>query len=88
MIKHITLGILLFLFIITCPWWVTVIFALVILYYLKSFNEIVIFGLLMDIMYGNFSAHFSIWDFKFTLFFLILLLSSFFIKKRLRFYLK
>ena len=86
MIKHIILDILLFLFVVTCPWWVTVLFALVILYYLKSFNEIVLFGLLMDIYYGRFSPSFHVTDYKFTLLFLILLVSSLFIKKRLKFY--
>jgi len=86
MIKRIILNILLFLFIIICPWWLSVIFAVVILYYSRIFNEIILFGLMMDILYGNFSSNFNIMDYKFTLLFLILLLASFFIKKRLKFY--
>jgi hypothetical protein len=86
MIKRIILDILLFLFVIVCPWWLTVIFAVAILYYLRFFNEMVLFGLLMDIYYGSFSATFHIMDYKFTLLFFALLLTSFFIKKRLKFY--
>jgi hypothetical protein len=86
MIKHLILDLILFLTIIICPWWGSVIFALFLLYYLKFFNEIVIFGLITDIFYGSFSATFNLWDYKFTLLFLVLLLSSFFIKKRLKFY--
>ena len=86
MIKHIIFDILLFLFVIACPWWVTTLFAVVILYYLRSFNEVILFGLMMDILYGNFSPGFHVMDYRFTLLFLILLLSSFFIKKRLKFY--
>lgn len=86
MLKRIIFDILLFLFVITCPQWVTVIFAFVILYYFKSFNEIVLFGLILDIYYGGFHSTFHIMDYKFTLLFLILLFSSYFIKKRLKFY--
>ena len=86
MIKRIILDVLLFLFVVTCPWWVTVLFAIAILYYLKFFNEIILFGFLMDIYYGSFSPTFRITDYKFTLLFLVLLLTSFFIKKRLKFY--
>ena len=86
MIKHIILDILLLLVIIICPWWGSVIFALFLLYYLKSFNEIILFGLVIDIYYSHFSLSFNIFDYRFTLIFLVLLLSSFFIKKRLKFY--
>jgi hypothetical protein len=86
MIKRTILDILLFLFVIVCPWWVTMIFAIAILYYLRFFTEIVLFGLLMDIYYGSFSTTFHIMDYKFTLLFFVLLLTSFFIKKRLKFY--
>ena len=83
--KRLIFNIVLFLVVITCPWWVGVVLGLFILYYLKSYNELIIFGLVMDIYYGNFSQNFSILEYKFTLLFLILIVSSFFIKKRLRF---
>jgi hypothetical protein len=85
---RIILNILLFFIIISSPWWVSVLFAVLILYYLKSFNEIVLFGLVMDIYYGKFSSVFHISEYRFTVLFLILLLLSFFIKKRLKFYSK
>jgi len=86
MIKRIIFDILLLLSAIVCPWWFTGIFSIVVLYYFRTFNEIILFGLIMDILYGRLSATFHWWDYKFTLFFLILLLSSIFIKKRLKFY--
>ena len=84
--KRIIFDILLFLSVLVCPWWFTALFSIAILYYLKNFNEIVLFGLVMDILYGRLSATFHWYDYKFTLFFLILLLTSYFIKKRLKFY--
>jgi len=90
MLKHIILDIILFLSIIICPWWVSTFFALFLLYYLRFFNEIILFGVVMDIFYGNFSPlltdGFHLFSYKFTIFFLILLLFSFFVKKRLKFY--
>jgi len=86
MIKHIILDLILFLVIILCPWWVSVLLAIGILYYLISFNEIILFGLIMDIYYGKLSPEFHILNYTFTIVFLILLLSSIFIKKRLKFY--
>lgn len=77
--KRLILNIILLAVIITCPWWVSVLLALALLYYLKHFNEIILYGFIMDILYGK-------GDYKFTVIFLILLLSSFFIKKRLKFY--
>ena len=88
MTKHILLDILLFFILITCPWWVTVLFAIFVLFSLKSFHEIILLGLIMDIYFGSFSQPFRFWDYKFTLFFILLLLASFFIKKRLRLYLR
>lgn len=88
MIKRIIFYILVFLSGVFCPWWFTTLFSIGVLYYFKSFNEIVLFGLIMDILYGQLSASFHWYDYKFTLFFLILLFTSYFIKKRLKFYSK
>lgn len=90
--KKLLLEIILFLVILVAPWWVSVLFALALLYYFKSFNEIILFGLVIDILYNKFSP--GVWDifnffgFRFTFFFLILLLISYFVKKRLKFYSK
>jgi hypothetical protein len=86
MIKRIVFDVLLLLSAIACPWWFTGIFSIVILYYFKTFNEVILFGVIMDILYGGLSATFNWWDYKFTLFFLLLLITSYFIKKRLKFY--
>ncbi len=79
--KRLIFNILLFVAILICPLWLSFIFALFILYYLKSFNEIFLYGFMMDIVYAN-GSH------RFTIFFVIMLLLSFFIKKRLKFYSK
>jgi len=68
------------------PWWVTAILATVTLYYFRSYNEIILFGLVMDIYYSHLSPDFHLLDYRFTLFSLILLISSFYIKKRLKYY--
>jgi hypothetical protein len=86
MLKRIIFDILLFISAIAAPWWFTGIFSIAILYYFKNFNEIILFGLVMDILYGRLADTFHWYDYRFTLFFLILLLTSFFIKKRLKFY--
>lgn len=86
--KRLIFNVLLFLSIVACPWWVSVAFGVVTLYYFKFFNEIILYGLLLDILYGRFSVHFSLWDYRFTLFFTVLLLSSFYLKKGLKFYSK
>lgn len=88
MIKRIILESLLFISVISFPWWISVLFALVILFYLKTFNEIILFGLIMDIYYGRLSPTFHVMDYKITIVFIIALLVSFFIKKRLKFYLR
>jgi len=88
--KRIILDIVFFLVILIFPWCVSVLFALFLLYYFKSFNEIILFGLVIDILYDKYAP--GVWDifhffgFKFTFFFLILLFISFFVKKRLKFY--
>ena len=86
--KRVIFNVLLFLSIVVCPWWVSVVLGIFTLYYFKFFNEIILYGLLMDILYGKLSVVFSLWDYRFTLFFAVLLLSSFYLKKGLKFYSK
>jgi hypothetical protein len=86
--KRIIFNLVLLLVIIGGPWWASVAFGIFTLYYFRFFNEIVLYGLLLDILYGRLSATFSLWDYRFTVFFIILLLSSFYIKKGLKFYSK
>ena len=64
--KRIFLEIGLFLVIIIAPWWVSVIFALALLYYFKSFNEIspyIRFGLNPFPTKNLYNSHSSIDDF-------------------------
>jgi len=88
MLKRIIFDILLLISVIICPWWFTALFLVAVLYYLKSFTEIVLFGLIMDILYGGISTNFHFGDYRFTIFFFIILITSFYIKKRLKFYSK
>ncbi len=78
MIKHLTLDIILLLSVFIFPWWLTAVLAVAILFYLKSFKELVIFGLLLDIYYG--------FDYRFTIISVLVLLSSFYLKKRFKFF--
>jgi len=75
-----------FLFVITCPWWLTALAALFFLFYQKSYFEIIIVGFLMDVYYGSFHANFTWSDYRFTLWAVVLLVVSIFLKKRLKFY--
>jgi hypothetical protein len=88
MIKHIILDLILFLVIILCPWWFGVILAVFLLFYLRFFYEIVLFGLMIDIYYGDFSSGFNFFAYRFMLSAIVLLLMSFYLKRRLKFYSK
>ncbi len=86
MIKKIISDTVLFLVILLCPWWLSVILGVALLFYFKNYSEIVLFGLIMDIYYTKLAPSFNIFDYKITLFYLVLLIASYFIKKRLKFY--
>ena len=86
MIKKIILDIILFFVILLCPWWLAVALAIALLFYFKNFSEIILFGLIMDIYYAKFAPSFNLFDYKLTLFFLVLYFISSFLKKRLKYY--
>lgn len=85
MIKHLLIDIIFFVLIIILPYWLTVLLAIFLLFYFKNFNEIIIFGFIMDLYYSDFGIPFNIFDYKFTLLFFFLLILSFYFKKRLKF---
>jgi hypothetical protein len=86
MIKKTVLNIILFFVIILCPWWLSVALGIALLFYFKNYSEVIVFGLIMDIYYAKLAPSFNIFDYKLTLFFIILYFISHFLKKRLKFY--
>ncbi len=78
--------ILLFLVILFCPWWLAAMLGIFLLFYFKTYNEIILFGLIMDIYYSKLAPSFSLLDYKNTLISLLLLIVAHLIKKRLKFY--
>jgi len=87
MYKRVILDLLLFLFVITCPWWVTVLATIFLLFYFRTFNEIIIFGFLMDMYYGNLHLVFKVYDYRFTIAAIIVLIFASLIKRRIKYYL-
>jgi hypothetical protein len=86
MIKRIILELAFLMIIILLPVWVSILLGLALLYYFRSFNEIVVFGFIMDIYYSQISVSFNLFDYKFTILALIMLFISFYLKKFLKFY--
>lgn len=86
MIKRIIIDILLLLSVFFWGPILPVIGALFFLYYFESFYEIMFVGLIIDVLYG--SPLSSLGGFSHTMTFIavVLLISSFFIKKKLKFY--
>ena len=84
--KRILLDIILLLVIIMLPWEVSVLVGLFILFYLKSFTEFILFGLILDIFHSGVSLQSNISAYRFTLAFIVIFLISYFLKKRLKFY--
>jgi len=84
--KRVILDLLFLIIVIACPWWVSVLFGIAVLYYFKTYYEVIIFGLLLDIYYGHFSTTFHLQDYRFTILFVVLWIFSHYIKKRLKFY--
>ncbi len=81
MLKRFLLELVLLLAIVFLPWWVSVAYAVFLLFYFKIFYEIVVFGLLIDLLYGK-------GDYQFAIFFFGLLILSALIKPRLKLYSK
>lgn len=86
MIQKIIFNISLFLLILIAPWWLSALVALFGLYFFRTFNELILFGVVFDILYGHQAEVFWLINYKFTLISLFFLLTSFLIKSQLRFY--
>ncbi|PCI29143.1 hypothetical protein COB55_02665 [Candidatus Wolfebacteria bacterium] len=64
------------------PWWVTTGVALVALFLIDRFYEVVIFGVLIDILYGAEVSKLFDFTWAFTAFFAVLLIVISYIRKR------
>jgi hypothetical protein len=76
---------LFFLSIFFAPWYINIFFAIA-LTIVSSGYEIIIGGLIIDLIYGASVPEFFTSPFSFTIFFGILYFCSYFIKKQLIFY--
>lgn len=85
MASRIFLNVLIFLSILFFPWWITAFFALILLFSFEA-AEVIIWGLLIDTLYGIPLAIFFHFTFVFTLLFMILFFVVQILKKRLVFY--
>jgi len=56
MLKRVILGLLAVLSIFILPWWIVFLISLASLFYFERFYEIIIIGILADVLYG--SIHF------------------------------
>lgn len=85
MVSRIIFTILFFLSIFLFPWYITVFFALALVIVAPGY-EIIIGGLIIDFIYGAVVPSFYTSPFSFTVFFGLIYIGSYFIKKRLVFY--
>jgi hypothetical protein len=86
MLKRITCDIALFISIFLLPWWLSISFATVLLFYFDSYIEAVIAALLLDLLYGAPLPVLFGFRFVFTISVGILFLAMEPLKKRLRMY--
>ncbi len=86
MLKRFVSDILLLFSIIVMPWWLTVLFVIVLLFYFESFYEAIIAGFLIDFTYSIPTELLFGFRFIFTALFVILFLLSGPLKRRLRYY--
>lgn len=84
MATRIILNILLFASILFLHWWVSIFIALILLVLHKSY-ELVLWGIFADSLYSSVDGLFGI-QFIFTLIFILILLISIPVKKRVIFY--
>lgn len=85
MLIRVTLSLLFFSSIFFAPWQLTVMFAVLLLLYAESY-EVLIGGLLMDILYGAPSPGYLHSTLIFTIVFTLLFIGVFYLKRQLVFY--
>ncbi len=67
------------------PWWITIIFAIGFLFMFNAY-EIMLWGILADLLYGAPVESFYKIQFLFTIGFMLFFVASYFLKKKLMFY--
>ena len=85
LVTRISLNILMVSSILFLPWWLSILFALVLLFGFEAV-EVLGWGLLIDILYGTPLTLFFNFTFIFTLLFFVLFLSTQYLKRYLVFY--
>ena len=85
-INRIFAAIALFAFIIYGPWWLIWCCAIALLFYFKSYYEIILWGVIYDALYGITSIDMWYSRYTFTIFSIILFVIVFFLKKHLIIY--
>jgi len=85
MTKRILINISIFLSALFLPWWITLIFILLLVFSFIA-PEILVWGFFIDVLYAAPVAPFLGFEFIFTFFFLFLYFVAHYLKKRLVFY--
>ena len=85
MFKRIFFTVIFFVSTFIFPWYITVLLALTLVVVAPGY-EIIIGGLVLDFVYGAVVPSFFTSPFSFTIFFTLIYIGSYFIKKRLVFY--
>jgi hypothetical protein len=86
MTLRITLGVLLLVAAVLTPWWVTMLIAVILTCYFPKYYEVVVAGLVMDVVYGAATPTFFHFQFVFTVFFALLLFIIEYGKTKIRVY--
>ncbi len=79
MIPRILYGLFIILCAFLAPWWISVVFSFLGLFYFKNLYEVIAVGIIIDSLYGS-NLEILNFSFVFTLFFIV----SFYVVLRLR----
>ncbi len=79
-------GIIVFLSIVYGYWWITWLLAIILLFYIPNYYEIIAWGIVYDALYGAKLPMFYNIKYIFTIFSITIFLISFYLRKRLIIY--
>jgi hypothetical protein len=83
-IKRIGVDLFLVFALFFLPWWATLVLGVVFTFYLAFFPEVLLLGLLLDVLYGQ-GGHEIAFGYPITIFVSIIFVFSFWAKERLMF---
>lgn len=86
LLKRLIVDILLFIAVVTLPWWLSLPCALVLSFYFKRYYEVILSGFVFDLLYGAPLPMFFSFSFLFTLVMAALFFVIEFLKPFLKFY--